>query len=1113
MSSRIAVLMALASGAIYAQTVTTGDITGAVTDSSVALVPNAAVMLKSVDTGESRLAISSVEGVYRFTFVRPGTYEIYGASAGLKSDTSHVTVAVGQVRNANLSLHVEGAKSVVLVTDVAPLLDTGNANITYTVSSRQLDLLPLPGGDLVAVAYSVPGVVLNNRYGTGNFAAGGVGSVSNLFTVNGVEDMDPYSNVNNSGTTGLLLGANEVSEASVVQNAYEGQYGRQAGLQVNYVTRSGSNAWHGNLAYSYSSTGLVANDFFANASGTPRPHMTANQYAAALGGHIVRNRLFFFADTEGLRNGFGGSGTVVVPSPAFESYSLRTIQPSQAPLYRKMFDLYNAAPGHERGVAVGNGIGPLQDSSGRLGCGRLAGTPTGTGGIFGTDVSCAQAWGSALPNDVWEWLLSTRVDYNLNAKQRLFLRFKTNQGYLMAGASNVNPVFNRISYQPDYEGQVNHTFTISPRLVNNFIGAVTYNSFVYSTADLDAAFRLFPFRFTIMDGGSNGSRIAPLGINPPSGRRAGQLQIVDDVSYNVGGHLLKAGVNYRYDRESDLQYDTLEQAGQFNFRRLDELANGALLPNSGSNYFQRFSTTPVLHLRLYNLGVYVQDQWAIRPYLRVTATVRFDRNGNPYCLDHCFARLTSPFADLNKGLSIPYNQSIQSGLSHAFYGSDAVTPQPRASFVYNPSWSKGTVFRGGIGLFADLYPAYFNGTMAGNAPNVFAATIRTGMVNTAEPGSTPAIAAASAGAFRSWFADGATLAQLQQAVAPAAFTPPMYYSLPSTLQSPRFLQWSLEVQRQIGASNVVTVRYQGNHGYDIFLDNPNVNASADPAQLENGFAGLPAAAPDPRFAVVTQMTNNGYSNYHALTASFRRGFGRGLQGQIAYTWSHALDTISSGGLSDFSYDSVSAQINPFSVRSLNYSNADYDTRHNLVADLVWEVPAKFTNRLVRAAFGRWSVGTRLNARGGTPFTVINSAVGGNAGFGGTVLAEVMDPKIRTVCGRFAIDRPCFTVSQFAPSATQTDLGNLQRNSFRGPGLFNIDLSLWKPVLIRERMRLTLGASAYNLLNHPSFGDPNADVASGGLGLIKFTAPNPSGPFGWYGGPSGRAVVVTGRFAF
>ncbi|HEV2172494.1 MAG TPA: carboxypeptidase-like regulatory domain-containing protein, partial [Nitrospira sp.] len=626
----------------FSQTVTTGEVTGTVLDPAGAHVPEATVTLKSADTGESRSVPSNDSGVYRFTFVKPGKYEISALSAGLKSDVGSLAAGVGQVQDLDVHLKIEEPKEVILVTDEAPLLNTDNANIVYTLSSRQLDLLPLPGGDLVSVAYSMPGVVINYRSGSGfgTFVSQGVGGLSNLFTMNGIDDMDPYLNVNNHGPTGLLLGANEVQEASIVQNPYEGQYGRQAGAQVNYVTKSGTNTYHGNLLYNYNGTQMNANDFFSNASGTPRPHAVSNQYAAAIGGPVLKDKLFFFADTEGLRYALPGSASVItIPSPAAQSYSLRTIQPSQVPFYRKMFDLYNSAPGAERAVPVTTGKGLLQDSSGNLGCGALAGTPAGTGGVFGTDVSCAEAWTTNVPNQTSEWLLSTRLDYNLSSNQRLFFRFKTDHGYSADVRNFMNPLFTAFRTQPDYEGQANYSLAITPRLLNNFIGAATYNDYVSSVADLNAALAIFPVQLVIRPGLANGGIPINSSIGPPAtyptGRRETQIQMIDDVSYLAGRHSVKAGVNYRYIRETDLGSGFINR-GQFSLS-LNALVSGALSPSS--SYTQSFTASPILHLRLHSVGFYVQDQWSITPRLKVTATLRFDRNGNPDCVDSCFARL------------------------------------------------------------------------------------------------------------------------------------------------------------------------------------------------------------------------------------------------------------------------------------------------------------------------------------------------------------------------------------------------------------------------------------------------------------------------------------------
>jgi len=694
---------------------------------------------------------------------------------------------------------------------------------------------------------------------------------------------------------------------------------------------------------------------------------------------------------------------------------------------------------------------------------------------------------------------------------------RTDHG-LQPSPSAISAVFGPVISFPDYEGQLNHTYSITPRLVNNFIGSGNYNDYTYSVADLGAAVKAFPFKFNIQDGGANaGFGLYGLGVSGyPFGRRAGQPQIVDDVSYNVGRHWLKAGVNYRAIRESDLQYSPLVYIPRVTFRNLKDFAGGVLNPSGGRSdvYTQAFTATPTMHLRLYNLGFYLEDQWAVTPSLKVTAALRFERTGNPDCIDHCFSRLVEPFAELSKGSSIPYNQLIQAGLAHAYYDVEPLVPQPRFALAYSPAWLKGTVFRGGMGVFTDLYPAYFAGTMGGNPPNVFTSVLYTGTVNTGGPGTAAALAAASANAFESQFANGATLAQLQQGV--SQFGPPgSYASIPSTLRSPKFLEWSFEIDRQIGARNVFIVRYAGNHGYDIFLTNPNVNAYADPTLFPNGFAGLPSAPPDPRFQIVSQLTNNGYSNYHGLTATFRRGLGHGFLGQLNYTWSHALDTLSNGGLTAFNDNP--GQINPNNARSLNYSNADYDVRHEVTADFIWDIPVRVKNRWMGTILSGWSAAGRLNTHTGTPFSVGNSDLGARsqlgASIGLSVLADVLDPHIRTTCGSSAVDTPCFTTSQFVSAGVQSDLGNRPRNFFRGPGFFDLDSSVYKTLAFRERMRFTFGASAYNLLNHPNFGIPSSDVNGQGLGQIYSTVASPSSPYGSSAGLSGRTLVLIGRFAF
>ncbi len=388
--------------AVHSQTITSGDITGIVADSSGAIVPGAKkVVLKNVDTGDGRTVDSGADGQYRFTFLKPGQYTVSSSSPGLKSDSTTVTVAVGQVQTLNLVLRPEEAKEVVMVNDSAPLLQADNANLASTFSTKQLDLLPSPGGDITTAAFTVPGIVVSTGGGYGNFSSHGLPGTSNLYTINGIDNMDPYLNLNNSGASNLTLGANEVQETTVVQNGYSAQYGRQAGAQVNTITKSGANTFHGNLLYTYNGSFMNANDWFNNASDTPRSRAISNQYGASLGGRAIKDKLFFFVDTEGLRYSLPSAGFVTTPSAELQNYILKTLPSSQVPLYQKAFGLYNTAPGRNRAVKVTNGDGNLQDSNGALGCGSLDGTPTGVGnGVFGRNVSCADAFGTNVSNQL-----------------------------------------------------------------------------------------------------------------------------------------------------------------------------------------------------------------------------------------------------------------------------------------------------------------------------------------------------------------------------------------------------------------------------------------------------------------------------------------------------------------------------------------------------------------------------------------------------------------------------------------------------------------------------------------------------------------------------------------
>jgi len=1113
-------VLALLVTTAFAQTGTTGDVAGTVTDSTGAVVPKAEVTLKNADTGDTRSATTNDSGGFRFTFLRPGNYLVSAAAAGLKTDVSKVNVLVGQVAQADLLAKVQGTSEVVEVTSQAAAINTENANLSATFSSQQVADLPAPGGDLTTIAYTVPGVVMTTGGGYGNFTSNGLPGTSNLFTINGTDYNDPYLNLNNSGASNNLLGQNEIQEAAVVQNAYSVQYGRQAGAQVNYTTKSGTNELHGNLLWNWNGTDLNANSFFNNRNGIGRPAAISNQWGASIGGRAIKNKLFFYANSEGLYYTLASSGVVSFPSPQLEQYILSTITPAQVPLYQKGFAIWAGAPGASRAQPITTGSGGTQDASGTLGCGpSFAATNTAApgGGVFGSTVPCGVAFATTGANQNREWLTTDRADWNISDKQKINFRFKHDGGFQPTSTSLLNPVLNNQSIQPQYEGQINHTYIFSPTIVNNFVGSVLYYSAIFGPASVAAAQAEFPTYFQFGEGGTNSGAFTSLGVQWdafPQGRNVGQLQLIDDLSVIKGNHTLKFGENFRKNRVSD---HGLSQAtiGSYLFTPLTDFVNGTIA--NGSIYYQSFPTIEVAHIRFYNIGVYAQDEWAAKPNLKVTFGVRMDRTANPTCVDTCFSNFTQPFLNSNfpGTADTPYNQLIQSG-KHAYYNTDSAVFDPRVGIVWSPK-ANGPVLRGGVGVFSDLAPGVLVSSIFSNAPSPFQTVLYSGQtVNTvSDPNSAAAGALSSYNAFHSGFTNGATFAQLSSAV--PGFSPPNFFSIPNHFSTPRYVEYSFEIQQPFGQKNVLVATYAGNRGYNLIAQTAFPNAFN-----ANGFGGLPTTAKDPAFNSVTSLTNNGIARYNGLSISFRRSFSYGFQGQVGYTWAHGLDTISNGGAGEpFSFQ-PGAGLTTISSPSFaaNYASSDYDIRNNLVADFTWTSPWKFSNQFVQSAVGGWVLAGKMLYRSGLPFSITDGSLASTVdpSLGAPLLASYSGTgSVSHHCSASNVDTPCFSSSAFVAAGAETTFGNVGRNSFYGPHFFDMDTSLYKDFTVREKFKFRIGVTAINVFNHPSFGNPSQNIAGGGFGLIGGTQSQPTGPYGTFQGSSvaagERLLVMNARFNF
>ena len=377
---------------------------------------------------------------------------------------------------------------------------------------------------------------MNTQGGYGNFSINGLPGTSNTFTVNGGYEGDPYLNVNNSGATNLLLGASDIESVTVTTNSYDAAFGGLGGAQVNEISRSGSNVWHGNLLYLWNGRAMNANSWFNKFYGSPRNFDNANQWAASIGGPLKKNKIFGFIDTEGIRVVIPVRGPVYAPSPNYQAAILAasttggTYLPygnlaynglsAEAPVYNAIFGYYNSAPNFAAGAA---------DSA-----------DPGSWIFNGQATNFAQ-----------EWLVNDRLDMNLSDNDHLFIHSKVDHGVQPTETSFLNPIFDAASPQPSYEGQLSETHTFTPQLTNQFLFAASYYRAIFTNTNgltlgrSDIPFTLIPEAYnTGGDWDLTGNASDWVGAADyafPQGRNVTGYQFGDDLSWTKGKHNLKFG--------------------------------------------------------------------------------------------------------------------------------------------------------------------------------------------------------------------------------------------------------------------------------------------------------------------------------------------------------------------------------------------------------------------------------------------------------------------------------------------------------------------------------------------------------------------------------------------
>jgi hypothetical protein len=1105
---------------LFSQSTTAGDINGVVTDPSGAVIANAQITAKNDSTGAAHTTTSNNEGFYRFSLLTPGNYTVTANAPNLQTNNRKVQVGVGQSTTANISMSVATAVTTVEVTTEG--LQVENADNSTHFDSAQIALIPNPGNDLSAIAQTAPGVVMNTQSGFGNFSAYGLPGTSNLFTLDGQNDNDPFLNLNNSGATNLLLGTNEVGEATVVTNGYSGQYGQLAGAQVNYVTKSGGNDFHGNAVYYWNGRAMNANNYFnnissANTPSTPRPFDNVNQWAVSVGGPIIKDKTFFFFDYEGLRVVLPTSTQALIPSPQFEASTIANLtatSPASVPFFQNMFNLYNAAPGAANATLATT-------------CGDPSLGVTGPG-LNPTD-PCVLQFRSTAGNFTHEFLAALRIDHKISDNDSLFARVQSDHGLQATVTDPISSLFNAQSDQPEYQGQLGWTHVAGANAVNEFKMSGQWYTAIFTNPNRAATLAAFPTTLALADG-SISTLGGAIGEVFPQGRNVTSYQLVDDYSLTKGNHTWKFGVNYHRNDVTDFSPQEFVQ-GLVTVNTLQDLLNGGIGSNSDTLQ-QRFPTRQSQPIALYGVGFYGQDEWRLTPHLRLTLALRLDHNSNPVCQTNCFSRLTTPFTSLSHDVNVPYNQIIQTGLHQAYPSTDGVVWQPRLGFAWSPFAKDKTVIRGGIGIFGDSFPATIVDSFLQNPPVLSSFTSANLAISPAAPNNLFAVNSQANQSFQNGFAAGQTVGQIA-AGSPGNFVPPNFTTPSNNVRQPRYQEWNLEIQQDIGWNTFLSLNYVGNHGIFEPVQNAGLNAfwptgqfladGVTPNPFPNGFGGLPTTTPDPRFGTITQIQSNAVSNYNGLVTSLRHNFNHGLRFQANYTWSHALDEISNGGLLQFNAGtnpSVLFPVNPNNLRA-NYGNADYDIRHYFSLNYVWDDSLRHLFHWgPNAIFSGWTISGTIFDRSGLPFTVVDGATTGllaGNNFGSTLFADIVGPTTTGSCGRSSTGPnavPCLNSTGFA-SQTSSVIVNQPRNQFRGPGYFDTDMSIMKYTKLAERANLGIGFQFFNLFNHPNFDQPVADISSSQFGTITRTVNTPTSILGSFlgGDASPRLIQLKAEFKF
>jgi hypothetical protein len=656
--------------------------------------------------------------------------------------------------------------------------------------------------------------------------------------------------------------------------------------------------------------------------------------------------------------------------------------------------------------------------------------------------------------------------------------------------------------------------------VNYFNPAFSWYESLFGPVDFQKTLSAFPI--VLQGSGANApfTRVGGLDNTWVQGRRAARFFINDNLAWSRGAHELRFGTNTRIFRLNDYDF------GQGTVPTVTYSTLPQYIYGVASTATKTFPTSANEPFNFLNLDVYAQDTWKVNKKLTWSFGIRDTFNSNPFNPHRQIARLRGSFNSISHDVNQPLNAAIQTKLGSVFSSTPLAILQPRTAIAWQ--FESKSVLRFGFGVFSDLLPGTIADVVGVNPPYV--KTFQGGLLGTVggaaiAPG-VPSSAIDAAVAADQTFSSGFTQGQLSCAslqANPSTCLPPVAVTAvpDGKLHAPYFMEWSLGLEHQLGTTGSIRAQYVGTRA----VNQPYLTQVNGYQTVCGGcFGPFPyAQSADPRFGAVTQFSTGANSHYNGLQLTAMKRFGNGFMGQLNYTWSRCMDTVSNGGFLQFSAGAILSPLPGDLAR--DYGPCDYDIRHNLNAQYVYQLPVQVRNRLLSYALNGWQVSGTVFWHSGIPFSVLSTPYSAN----GNGIVNGSGPQFASVLpgvpvyehnpipgvtqpGTVQWLNPDAFVSTVDPatgaclggdSPKNCQFGNLGRNALRGPNFMWSDFYLSKWFPLTEQLKLRYDVQFFNVFNHPNFGLPSIVLAGipgkpstqTGFGALTYTTSPPTGLLG------------------